>query len=180
MTDLDALPFSYGDPPAATPSGARRKAHRHVWQPGHVARHDGETSIEGGYSPNGRDATLWFCLAHEPPIVRDEARSRRGRQSRNYGNRAELDVARRYGGRKVGHAQGPTDVQGVTRKMQVKTSRRGVPPMWAREFAKLESEADGRLAVLVLRFVRAGNLGPEDYFVIKADEFMAWYGRDGE
>jgi hypothetical protein len=162
MTTLDDLPFDVAAP--RPPTGASPRRHRHRW----VLWTEDVFGMLGRYS------------CERCGIRRDEAASRRGRQSRNYGNRAELDVARRYGGRKVGHAQGPSDVQGVTRKIQVKTSRRGVPPMWRREFAKLESEADGRLAVLVLRFVRAGNLGPEDYFVVKADDFIAWYGRDGE
>jgi hypothetical protein len=158
MTDLDSMPFDVAAPRQPTGAGPRR--HRHVW---------------GVYPTRGLEMRCKFC-----DVIRDEVASRRGRQSRNYGNRAELDVARRYGGRKVGHAQGPTDVQGMTRKIQVKTSRRAVPAMWHREFAKLKSEADGRLAVLVLRFVRAGNLGPEDYFVIKAADFIDWYGTDSE
>ena len=108
----------------------------------------------------------------------DPAASRRGRTVRSYGNRAELAVAREYGGRKVGHAQGPTDVVGKTRKVQVKTTRRSVPAMWRNEFAKLESERDGRLAVLLLRFVRPGALGPDDYIVIRGKDFIDWYGKD--
>ena len=87
-------------------------------------------------------------------------------------------MARTYGGRKVGHAQGPTDVVGKTRKVQVKTTRRSVPAMWRNEFAKLESERDGRLAVLLLRFIQAGNLGPDDYIVIRGRYFLEWYGAD--
>lgn len=151
MTGEDRLPFSYGET-QATPSTTTPRRHRHVWK-----------------------GVVCWCGA-----IRNDAKSRRGRQVRNYGNRAELDVARKYGGRKVGHAQGPTDVQGKTRKIQLKTTRRAVPAMWRNEFAKLESERDGRLAILLLRFVRPGSLGPDDYFVIRAADFIEWYGKDGE
>jgi hypothetical protein len=110
--------------------------------------------------------------------IQDPAAVRRGRSVRSYGNRAELAVAREYGGRKVGHAQGPTDVVGKTRKVQVKTTRRSVPAMWRNEFAKLESERDGRLAVLLLRFIRPGAAGPDDYIVIRGRDFIDWYGKD--
>ena len=116
---------------------------------------------------------LCICGKEEDPAL-----TRRGRQVRNYGNRAELAVARQYGGRKVGHAQGPTDVVGVTTKTQVKTRRGEAPAMWRREFAKLDIERDGRLPRLLLRFVRPGPLGPDDYFVIRGRDLLEWYGRD--
>ena len=167
----DALAFSYG-PTQPTPSTATKRQHRHVWSS--LWR----TSVQPDGSVTERDdlAPLeWRCRCG---AIKDEARSKRGRQMRNYGNRAELDVARTYGGRKVGHAQGPTDVQGATRKVQVKTTRRTVPVMWRDEFAKLESERDGRLAILLLRFLRPGNLGPDDYLVIRGRDFLEWYGQD--
>ncbi len=103
-------------------------------------------------------------VAYDPPIVaceycgkpKDEALSRRGKQSRNYGNRAELDVARRYGGEKIGHAGGPVE--------------------WTTAFAKMAASTD-RLPRLLLRFVRPGN-APEDYFVVPAKAWLDWHGKD--
>jgi len=164
VVDEADLPFSYGEA-LATPTGAKPKRHRHVYDQTRYAADNYGRAID--LPPQCR------CGA-----IQDPAASRRGKQVRNYGNRAELDVARTYGGRKVGHAQGPTDVVGKTRKFQVKTTRRRVPVMWRDEFAKLESERDGRLAILLLRFVQPGNLGPDDYIVIRGRDFIEWYGKD--
>lgn len=125
------------------------------------------------YSLNDGDG--WYCPCGKR---RDDAAIRRGKQSRNYGNRAELAASRQYGGRKVGHAQGPTDVVGVNTKTQVKTRRGFAPAMWRTEFAKLDIEQDGRLPRLLLRFVRPGNLGPDDYFVVRGSDWIDWFGRD--
>jgi hypothetical protein len=122
--------------------------------------------------PDGSSERHYAC--HHPV---DEAKARQGKTVRNYGNRAELAVAREYGGRKVGHAQGPTDVVGKTTKTQLKTTRRPAPLMWSREFAKLESERDGRLPRLLLRFVRPGN-APDDYFVVRGSDWLEYIGRD--
>jgi hypothetical protein len=108
---------------------------------------------------------------------RNEAKIRAGKQARNYGNRAELAVAKQYGGRKVGHAQGPTDVVGVNTKTQIKTRRSEAPAMWRVEFAKLDSERDGRLPRLLLRFVQSG-VAPDDYFVVRGSDWLEWFGRD--
>lgn len=162
MDDLDAALAATEPEPVTSVSTASPRRHRHVY--------DLWFHMDGFEAEFQRKCA---CGA-----IQDPAASRRGRTVRNYGNRAELDVARKYGGRKVGHAQGPTDVQGKTRKVQVKTTRRAVPAMWRNEFAKLDSERDGRLAILLLRFVRAGSLGPDDYFVIRAKDFIEWYGRD--
>ena len=113
-------------------------------------------------------------------VLRNVELAMRGKQSRNYGNRAELAVAKQYGGRKVGHAQGPTDIMGTTTKTQLKTTRRAPPLMWLREFAKLDSERDGRLPRLLLRFVRPGPLGPDDYFIVRGRDWLAWWGKDGD
>jgi hypothetical protein len=109
--------------------------------------------------------------------VRDEAKAKRGKQSRNYGNRAELDVARRYGGTKVGHAGGPVDVRGTDWNTQVKTHRRKPPAEWSTVFAKLEASTD-RLPRLLLRFVHPG--GPTDYVVVPGKAWLDWFGKDEE
>lgn len=115
----------------------------------------------------------WECGRCRKP--RDMARMRRGRQSRGYGNRAELDAARRYGGTKVGHHGGPVDVQGTDFDTQVKTHRRPVPREWSRAFAGMAQGT--RMPRLLLRFVAVGR-PPEDYFVVRAEDWLAWHGRD--
>ena len=120
------------------------------------------------------DGAGWYCPCGKR---QDVAKIRAGKQARSYGNRAELAVAREYGGRKVGHAQGPTDVVGTNIKTQVKTTRRPAPQMWSREFAKLDREKDGRLPRLLLRFVRVGS-APDDYFVVRGADWIEWFGKD--
>jgi hypothetical protein len=107
--------------------------------------------------------------------VRDEARARRGRTSRDYGNRAELKIARAYGGTKIGQAGGPVDVRGAEWHTQVKTHRRLPPREWRDAFAKMAASTD-RLPRLILRFVFPG--GPEDFVVVPGKAWLDWYGRD--
>jgi hypothetical protein len=109
--------------------------------------------------------------------VKDEARSRRGKQSRNYGNRAELSAARKYGGTKIGQAGGPTDIRGKDFNTQVKTHRRPVPAEWRKVFGALEASGE-RCPRLLLRFVQGPGLAPADFFVFPADDFLDWFGRD--
>ncbi len=157
MSDLDVAE----QPTARTVVGSRLKC-RHRWMQ--------ELIDEGGIHATGRVVCV-FCGK-----TRDESRSRRGRQSRNYGNRAELDVARRYGGQKIGHAGGPVDVRGAEWNVQVKTHRRNPPAEWTVAFAKMAASTD-RLPRLLLRFVRPGN-APEDYFVVPAKAWLDWHGKD--
>lgn len=127
------------------------------------------------------EARTSVSTVRERPAPRpvDPERARRGRQSRNYGNRAELDVARRYGGTKVGHAGGPVDVRGRDWNTQVKTHRRQPPREWVTVFAKLEASTD-RLPRLLLRFVMGPGVPPQDYIVIPGKAWLDWFGRDEE
>lgn len=108
--------------------------------------------------------------------VRDETHARRGRQSRNYGNRAELAIARTYGGTKVGHAGGPVDVRGKEFSTQVKTHRRLPPLEWRKAFAAMNQSSG--VPRLLLRFLPGVGLQPEDYVVIPGKAWLDWFGRD--
>ena len=59
----------------------------------------------------------------------DPVRARLGRNNRARGGRAELSVAREYGGEKVGPLALPEDIRGRVYGTQVKTHV-GVPPIW--------------------------------------------------
>jgi hypothetical protein len=146
------------EPPSLT-GATGRKCSRHQW---YLA--DGGFGIPPAY------------VCRSCNVIRDEARAKRGRQSRNYGNRAELAVARKYGGTKIGHAGGPVDVRGKDFATQVKTHRRKPPIEWTKSFAGMSN--DTRCPRLLLRFVQGPGLLPLDYFVFPADEFLAWFGRD--
>ncbi len=104
------------------------------------------------------------------------SRSRTGRTVRNYGNRAELEAARRYGGTKVGHHGGKVDIRGVDFATQMKTHRRKPPVEWKTAIGAMADET--RCPRLLIRFVQP--TGPEDYFVFRASDFLAWFGKDGE
>lgn len=121
--------------------------------------------------------TAVSTVTPKPFGPKDPERQRRGRQARNYGNRAELDVARRYGGTKTGHHGGPVDVRGKDWNTQVKTHRRLPPAEWRTVFAKLEASTD-RLPRLLLRFVHPG--GPTDFVVVPGKAWLDWFGKDEE
>lgn len=108
--------------------------------------------------------------------IRDEARSRRGKQSRNYGNRAELSASRKYGGEKIGAAGGPVDIRGKDFATQMKTHRRLPPIEWTKSFAAMSQE--NRCRRMLLRFVGKPGVPPKDYFVFEAEDFLSWFGRD--
>lgn len=163
MNDLDALLATTEPEPVTSVSTATpRRCKRHVWVPP---------------IPELDEGTSWFCIRCAKP--KDEARSRRGRQSRNYGNRAELEAARRYGGVKVGHAGGPVDIRGGEWSTQMKTHRRLPPKEWRDAFAKMEASTD-RMPRLLLRFVVGGGQPPLDYFVIPGPVWLDWFGKDQE
>lgn len=103
--------------------------------------------------------------------------AKRGRNNRARGGRAELAIAREYGGEKVGPLGLGEDIRGKTWATQVKVSQRAAPPMWLREFAKLANRSDGRTPRLILRFSRQG-VKAEDFVVIRGSDWLAWFGRD--
>lgn len=161
----EALAEHPATPETAVSTATPRKCRRHQWEPT-----DRQT-----YTPEGAPRTLWACARCGSP--KDETRSRRGKASRDYGNRAELKVARLYGGTKVGHHGGPVDVRGREFNTQVKTHRRLPPAEWRSVFAALEASTD-RLPRLLLRFVHDG--GPTDYVVVPGKAWLDWFGRDDE
>jgi hypothetical protein len=165
MDDLDAiladLPVT---PPTLAGKPTERKCRRHRFH--HVLF----------------SSAAWFLgeasycdICH---TIRDEARSRRGKQSRNYGNRAELSAARKYGGQKIGHAGGPVDIRGADFNTQVKTHRRLPPLEWRKAFSAMEGKGE-RYPRLLLRFVQGPGLPPIDYMVIPGDVWLDWFGKDG-
>jgi hypothetical protein len=171
MTDLDELPFAAPDSQPNLGAAPPRK-HRHDFRSGWVSA-DGRSWAT--FRANFYDVQQTRCS--RCGAIRNEANARRGRQSRNYGNRAELDVARRYGGTKVGHAGGPVDVRGAEFATQVKTHRRLPPLEWTKAFAAMSASAG--VPRLLLRFVATGQ-PPDDYFVIPAKAWLEWFGKDEE
>lgn len=174
MSDLDAaLATTTPELVTATSTTTPRKCKRHQWaeERGHPATDEAGNVLAHGYLLSVRCVR---CFTQ-----RDDTRSRRGKQSRNYGNRAELDVARRYGGTKTGHHGGPVDVRGAEWNTQVKTHRRMPPVEWRSAFAKMEASSD-RLPRLLLRFVMGPGTPPVDYIVVPGKAWLDWFGKDEE
>lgn len=163
--ELDALLESVPVAPASLTGAVGRKCPRHQWM---------TTLVDYGNGPNLNRVSCVRC-----GIIRDETRSRRGRQSRNYGNRAELSASRKYGGTKVGHVGGPVDVRGAEWNLQVKTHRRLPPLEWTKAFQAMAGKGE-RLPRLLLRFVMGPGVPPADYMVIPGDVWLDWFGRDDE
>lgn len=160
MNDLDALLATTEPEPVTSVSTATpRRCKRHQWRT---------------YTTN--DGLPYVTECARCLTVKDEARSRRGRQSRNYGNRAELEAARRYGGVKVGHAGGPVDIRGKDFVTQMRTKRRQPPAEWRTALAAMDGERG--CPRMLIRFVLP--TGPEDYFIFRAKDFLDWFGKDQE
>lgn len=143
----------------------KAKRHEHRW-----------TDNIGPAEFNLSDPTeLSYCVICKLSRYDYEARQRRGRNNRSRGNRSELDIARTYGGEKVGPLGLPEDIRGKQWATQVKVSQRTPPPMWLREFAKLSTGS--RTPRLILRFSRQG-VKPEDFIVIRGSDWLDWFGKD--
>jgi hypothetical protein len=110
-----------------TPNGVAPKCKRHRW-----------------------DRTLRPVACARCGRVRDEARSRSGRNARSRGNRHELRVARAFGGVKVGHHGGPEDVRVGMFVVQVKYYATARFPAWMDNELKKLPRTDGRVPLLVV------------------------------
>ena len=132
--------------------GVTPRPHRHRWNVGHQVTLCVTCGVEQGPS------------------------TRRGRNNRKRGGAAELDIARTYGGEKVGPLGLPEDIRGKTWATQVKVSQRAAPPAWLREFTKLDTTS-GRTPRLILRFSRQG-VKAQDFVVIRGEDWLAYFGKD--
>jgi hypothetical protein len=131
MTD-DPIPWTLAEPEAMViVRRIKARRHQHRWDGPHVVT---EESV--GIDGIGLRSYLPTCACG---AVKDAAASRRGRNNRKRGGHHELDVARRYGGRKVGPLGGPWDIEGEEYVTQVKTHR-GLPPRWWTMFTSVRSD----------------------------------------
>jgi hypothetical protein len=109
------------------------------------------------------------------PAVKDEARSRAGRNSRARGNRRELEVARALGGEKVGQFGGPEDVRLPLLNIQSKV-RRAFPYWMTDELAKLPRTV-GRLPALVVTDSPGPGTRRRSIVVLALEDFVELHGR---
>jgi hypothetical protein len=104
---------------------------------------------------------------------------KRGRNNRSRGNRAELSVARKYGGEKVGQLGLPEDIRGTEYRTQVKTHQRPAPAEWRKAFSALEAVTDNRTPRLIVRFLQLG-VPADDYIIIRGRDWLDRFGTDEE
>ena len=167
MTSLDELDL-FSPPEGIEVVPTPRKCRGHQWE-----NHTVTTYTNGGL-PYRSEVFVRCGRCH---VIRDPIRARRGKQSRNYGNRAELEAARRYGGQKVGAAGGPVDIRGEDWNTQMKTHRRKPPVEWTTAFGKMAANGE-RMPRLLLRFVMGPGQPPQDFFVVRGEDWLAWHGKD--
>lgn len=152
-------------PPDAEPVVETPRKHRHVWVGVLIA--DLET-------PAGRYG--WSCS--RCGAVRDETRARRGKTARNRGNRYELEVAEKLGGRRVGMYGDQVDVE-VPGWLRVQCKNGGAyPALLDRWLRAIPVQAD------LLRAVVVGDApGPghqrRSLIVLDLEEFASWYAKGG-
>jgi hypothetical protein len=160
MNDLDAMPFATPtDPNLGAPEP--RKCRRHQW-----ARVFEPTS--------GVDR--WVCARCR--VVKDEARSRRGRTSLRAGKDAERQIAKAYGGKRTGQFGGPDDVQvGELFVVQSKAGGWFSERVWA-ELQKLP-RTGGRVPLLVVSDRPGSGHATRRYVVLEMRDHVAVSGLDG-
>ena len=152
---MSDLPFHYPDESPANPAAPTPKCRWHKW----VVADDRARCVRCGASKN-------LTLA------------RRGRNNRSRGNRAELAVARLYGGEKTGPLGQPEDIRGAEWRTQVKTHQRLPPAEWRKVFAGMAAQHDGRTPRLLLRFLPGQGVPADDYFVVCGRDWLEKFGRD--
>jgi hypothetical protein len=157
MTSLDEMALFDVPPDPARPEREPRKCRRHEWTWAGLLPEDGEVCR--------------FCGR-----LRDVAVSRRSRNNRARGGRAELDVARTIGGEKVGPLGHPWDVTlpGYMR-LQVKKLARW--PSLAAVIGWMAAIPAGNemRAVAVVEAAGPGRK-PRRLLVLDLDEFARWHG----
>jgi hypothetical protein len=125
--------------------------------------------------PDGQSRVLGYYPGCRCGAIRDDAKSKRGRSSRNRGNRRELELARALGAEKVGHFGGPQDVQSDLLVIQSKV-RKAFPYWMTTELAKLPLTG-GRLPVLIVTDSPGPGIPRSTLVVMPLSAFEDLHGR---
>lgn len=107
--------------------------------------------------------------------VRDEARVRRGKTSRNRGNAFEREVAAKLGGRRVGQYGDQVDVD-VPGYMRIQTKNGGTYPRLIDRWLRAIPVEAGLLRAVVLGDAPGPGTRRRSLIVMDLDEFAAWHG----
>jgi hypothetical protein len=99
-------------------------------------------------TPAMMEVAAWRQWCASCGAYQDATATKKGRSSRNRGNRRELEIAKSLGGVKVGHHGGPEDVRAGIFVIQSKVRKAFPTWMWT-ELAKLP-RTDGRIPLLIV------------------------------
>ena len=108
------------------------------------------------------------------PHERTCSKAKKGRSSRNRGNRRELEIAKQLGGEKVGMYGGPEDVRTPLLNIQSKV-RKAFPYWMTTELDKLPR--GGRLPALVVTDSPGAGVERRSIVVMELDDFEDLHGR---
>ena len=115
----------------------------------------------------------WCVRCHK---VKDQTRSRRGRQARNRGNAFEREVAKRLGARRVGQYGGSDDVSADWVSVQCKVG--GYYPERIDGWLRALPANAGQLRAVVLGDAPGPGRRRRSLIVIDLDDFVAWFGKE--
>ncbi len=162
--DLDAMPFDSAPELETARSLVRsdRPCRRHRWM-----------FVPLGAYPNLTMVSECARCGRR----KDEVRSRRGKSARRFGGDQERRAEKRYGWEKIGERGQMTDLRGRLMKIQQKSSRRLPPALFRSVFPALDATMDGRIAGILLSYVRPG-VPAQDYVVIRGADWLELHGRD--
>ena len=106
------------------------------------------------------------------------ARSRRGRTARARGNAYEREIAKRLNGSRVGQFGGKQDVANEWIAVQCKVGK-SYPERLDKWLREVPVKAD-QIAALVVGDSPGAGVKRRSLIIIDLDDFIAWYGKEGE
>lgn len=162
MGDLDDITFTEVAAPSLTGAACKPRPHRHQWERVVVT--------EGGEQTYRGPLTCSRC-----GVVKDEARSRRGKSARQRGNAYERELAKKLGGKRTGMYGGPDDVT-VSDLFVIQSKVRKAWPQWmADELAKLP-RTGGRVPLLVVANAPGSSGRRKALVVVELGDWISLHG----
>ena len=160
MNEYDDLPFDVDDSAehrVVVVEREPRKCKRHDWR---------ERMDIGGIEP------VYGC--RRCPAIRDDARSRRGKNSRTRGNAYERSVAARLGVKRVGQYGGAEDVAGDWIAVQCKVG--GYYPLTIDRWLRAIPARADRLRAVVIGDAPGSAGKRRELIVLDLSDFIDWFG----
>ena len=161
QAETDAiLAESWPPPDAPDPIPTPRKCKRHEWA--------------GGGDMATFDPTAPTFICRRCNAIRDEAKARRGKTSRNRGNAYERSVAARLGVKRVGQYGGAEDVAGDWIAVQCKVG--GYYPLTIDRWLRAIPARADRLRAVVIGDAPGSAGKRRELIVLDLSDFIDWFG----